>query len=159
MSWPTLADQQYGIRKYLGAAKDDDAATARESVIEGQASWLSWAYMSEQSGGRAEVPSALLDELSEVGATGDDFPVLERTPLYLRESLTFPYTEGMRFQDSIYRKLGSAAFDRLFQDPPLSTQEILHPEAYSDMLRPTRPALPKPMKDMRLLMSGDVGEF
>ena len=154
-----LADQQYGIRKYLTAAKDDDASTARESVIEGQASWLSWAYMSEQSGGRAEVPSALLNELAEVGATGDDYPVLERTPLYLRESLTFPYTEGMRFQDSLYRKLGSAAFDRLFQDPPLSTQEILHPESYSDMLRPTRPALPKPMKDMRLLVSGDVGEF
>jgi hypothetical protein len=154
-----LADQQYGLRKYLDAAKDDDATTARESVIEGQASWLSWAYMAEQSGGRPEVPRSLLDELADVGAQGEAYPVLERTPLYLRESLVFPYTEGMRFQDSVYRKLGTAAFDQLFRDPPLSTQEILHPESYADALRPIRPALPKPMKNMRLLVSGDVGEF
>jgi hypothetical protein len=153
-----LADQRYGIQKYLEGAKDDDAFTARESVIEGQASWLSWAYMAEQAGGRAEVPRQLLDELAEVGATGDDYPVLERTPLYIRESLTFPYSEGMRFQDSLYRKLGSSAFDRLFSDPPLSTQEILHPEGYADSLRPTHPELPK-QKNMRLLADGDVGAF
>jgi hypothetical protein len=153
-----LADQQYGIQKYLEGAKDDDATTARESVIEGQASWLSWAYMAEQAGGRAEVPSQLLDELADVGATGEDFPVLERTPLYIRESLTFPYTEGMRFQDSIYRKLGAPAFDRIFRDPPLSTQEILHPETYSDAVGPTHPELPK-QSSVRLLAEGDVGEF
>lgn len=153
-----LADQQYGIQKYLDGAKDDDAATARESVIEGQASWLSWAYMAEQAGGRPEVPSQLLDELADVGATGENYPVLERTPLYIRESLTFPYTEGMRFQDSVYRKLGAPAFDQIFRDPPLSTQEILHPEAYADTLRPTHPELPK-QANVRLLASGDVGEF
>jgi hypothetical protein len=154
-----LADQQFGLRKYIEGAKDDDAATARESVIEGQASWLSWAYMAEQSGGRAEVPGSLLDELASVGATGEDYPVLGRTPLYIRESLTFPYTEGMRFQDAVYRKLGPGAFDRIFRDPPLSTQEILHPEAYADALKPTRPELPKQAKNMRLLAGGDVGEF
>lgn len=154
-----LADQQYGLQKYLEGAKNDDASTARESVIEGQASWLSWAYMAEQAGGRAEVPLSLLKELADVGATGENFPVLERTPLYMRESLTFPYNEGMRFQDSIYRKLGTPAFDRLFRDPPLSTQEILHPEDYADALKPTRPELPKQAKGMRLLVKGDVGEF
>ena len=159
-----LADQQFGLRKFIESAKDDDAATARESVIEGQASWLSWAYMAEQAGGLPEVPASLLNELSDVGATGEDFPVLERTPLYIRESLTFPYTEGMRFQDSIYRDLGSAAFDRLFRNPPLSTQEILHPEAYADTLLPTHPeiskqTLPNQGKNLRLLADGDVGEF
>jgi hypothetical protein len=84
--------------------------------------------------------------------------VLERTPLYIRESLIFPYTEGMRFQDSIYRKLGAPAFDRIFRDPPLSTQEILHPETYADAVRPTRPMLPK-QSNTRLLAEGDVGEF
>ncbi len=153
-----LADQQFGIEKYLNAAKDDDAFTARESVIEGQASWLSWAYMAEQAGGRPEVPRQLLDELADVGATGDNFPVLERTPLYIRESLTFPYTEGMKFQDAIYRKLGVAAFDQVFRDAPLSTQEILHPETYADALRPTHPVLPK-QSSVRLLAEGDVGEF
>ena len=154
-----LADQQFDLRKYIEHAKDDDASTARQSVIEGQASWLSWAYMSEEAGGRAEVPLALLDQLSDVGATGEGYPVLERTPLYMRESLTFPYTEGMRFQDSVYRKLGAAAFDRIFRDAPLSTQEILHPQAYADALKPTHPQVPKQAKSMHLLAEGDVGEF
>ncbi len=159
-----LVDQQFGIRKYLKAAKDDDAVTARQSVIEGQASWLSWAYMVGKATGRTEVPQSLLDQLATVGGTGEQFPVLTQTPLYMRESLTFPYTEGMRFQDAVYRKLGMGAFDRVFREAPLSTQEILHPEAYADNQIPTHPELPKAIPGvdlgrMKLLVSGDVGEF
>ncbi|MEO8096874.1 MAG: ImmA/IrrE family metallo-endopeptidase [Acidobacteriota bacterium] len=161
-----LADQQYDLRKFMSATKNDDAITARQSVVEGQASWLSWAYMAKQAGGRAEVPRRLLDELSNVGATGEDFPVFSQTPLYMRESLTFPYTEGMRFQDALYRKLGAPAFDRVFRDAPLSTQEILHPDDYADGLVPTHPDLPdlkillgKDSRQVRSLTGGDVGEF
>lgn len=163
-----LADQQFGLRKYMDAAKEDDASTARQSVVEGQASWLSWAYMAEQSGGRAEVPQKLLDELADVGAVGDDFPVMAQTPLYMRESLTFPYSAGMKFQDAIYRRYGKDAFSRVFQDPPLSTQEIIHPETYRDDAVPTRPALPKELIDtalgkdarsLKTLTKGDIGEF
>jgi hypothetical protein len=162
-----LADQQFNIRKYLESAKGDDADTARQSVIEGQASWLSWAYMSERSGGRPEVPAKLLDELADVGATGDDFPVLTQTPLYMRESLTFPYSAGMKFQDAIYREFGTDAFSRVFRDAPLSTQEILHPDAYDDGVMPTQPVIPKALIEdvlgknasLKLLTEGDVGEF
>src|SRR5437588_341029 len=36
-----LADQQYSLGKYMRQANDDDdAATARQAVVEGQASWL-----------------------------------------------------------------------------------------------------------------------
>ena len=94
-----LADQQHPLRKFINDADGDEQATARQAVIEGQATWLSWAYLSKKSGGRGEVPHALLDRLAEgTGASGDDFPVFSQAPLYIRESLTFPYTEGMRFQ-------------------------------------------------------------
>src|SRR5262249_5138153 len=126
-----LADQQHTLSKYMRDAKGDEEATARQSVIEGQASWLSWAYLSARSGGRPEVRAELLERLSKsAGADGDNFPVFSQAPLYIRDSLTFPYTDGMRFQDAVYRRLGSAAFDRLFSEPPLSTQQILHPEKY-----------------------------
>lgn len=163
-----LADQQFGLRKYLEAPKEDDAATARQSVVEGQANWLSWAYMAERSGGRAEVPAALLEELSDVGVIGDDFPVMTQTPLYMRESLTFPYTAGMKFQDAIYRKHGKDAFSLVFRNPPLSTQEIIHPDAYGGDVAPTRPGLPKELMEaamgkdsrrLKMLAEGDVGEF
>jgi hypothetical protein len=162
-----LADQHYPLNKYLEGAKTDDEATARQSVVEGQASWLSWAYIAQSAGRRAEVPRALLDELSgAVGGTGADFPVLSRVPLYIRESLVFPYSEGMRFQDAVYRRIGSGAFDRLFQEPPRSTHEILHPDEYGSSAQPTEPALPdldrilgRQARELRKLIEGDVGEF
>jgi len=162
-----LADQQYSLDKYISAAKDDDASTARQAVVEGQASWLSWAYMNLQSSGRAEVPAYLLKRLAEsAGATGADFPVLERTPLYMRESLLFPYDEGMRFQDAVYRTDGSAAFDKVFREPPRSTQQIMHPETYARGMIPTHPlplrleaVLGKEAGEFKRLIDGDVGEF
>jgi hypothetical protein len=162
-----LADQQHPLRKFINDADGDEQATARQAVIEGQATWLSWAYLSKKSGGRGEVPHALLDRLAEgTGASGDDFPVFSQAPLYIRESLTFPYTEGMRFQDAVDRELGPAAFERVFRDPPRSTEQIMHPQTYLTSRVPTMPALPhleeaagKAAGRFKVLTDGDVGEF
>ncbi len=163
-----LADQQYSLKKYMDKADTDDATMARQSVVEGQASWLSWAYLSLLANGRAEVPRDLVDQLADaVGGTGEEFPVLARVPLYLRESLVFPYSEGMRFQDSVYRADGMESFDLLFKDPPRSTEEILHPETYRTGPAPTEPELPKLNDELgkkeahrfKKLADGDVGEF
>ncbi|HSP70424.1 MAG TPA: hypothetical protein VLN48_22015 [Bryobacteraceae bacterium] len=161
-----LADQQHPLRKFMNDGDGDEQATARQSVIEGQATWLSWAYLSKKNGGRGEVPPTLLDRLADgTGASGADFPVFTQAPLYIRESLTFPYTEGMRFQDAVYRHLGPAAFERVFRDPPRSTQHILHPETYLASQMPTSPVVPRleeagaESRRFRVLAEGDVGEF
>jgi len=162
-----LADQQHSLKKYLNDAKDDEDSTARQAVVEGQASWLSWAYLLRRSGRPAEVPATLLDQLANsAGASGDGFPVFSQAPLYIRESLTFPYTDGMRFQDAVYRKLGAGAFERVFRDPPHNTQQIIHPDIY---LLSRAAALPVPIaietvigkdaKRFRMIADGDIGEF
>lgn len=163
-----LADQQHSLRKYLDEAETEDAELARRSVIEGQAMWLSRAYMSYTATGRAEVQAAVIDELAGVvGASGPEFPVFAGAPLYLREVLVFPYTHGMRFQDAVYRRFGAASFDLLFQQPPRSSQEILHASWYRDGPAPARPQLPPlaeavgegAARQFRKLAEGDVGEF
>jgi len=162
-----LADQQHPLNKYLHDAKNDEEATARQAVVEGQASWLSWAYLSRRSGRKAEVPVAMLDQLAgAAGATGDDFPVFSQAPLYIRESLTFPYTEGMRFQDAVFRRLGSGAFERVFDDPPRNTQQILHPDIYmmsragtSPVTVPLASVLGKDSRRYRTIGDGNIGEF
>jgi hypothetical protein len=163
-----LADQQYSLRKYMEAAATDDATLARQSVVEGQAMWLSWAYVSYTATGRAEVPRAMVDELAEtVAGKDDEFPVFARVPPYLRESLVFPYTEGMRFQDAVYRRSGTASFDLLFREPPRSTHEILHAGRYRAGPAPAQPQLPRleeavgrgAVRQFRKLVEGDVGEF
>jgi hypothetical protein len=72
----------------------------------------------------------------------------------------------MRFQDAVYRELGPAAFERVFRDPPRSTQHIMHPQTYLMSRMPTKPALPRleesagnEARRFRILADGDVGEF
>ena len=123
-----LADQQHPLGKYLNqGSPDSDASTAREAVMEGQATWLTWAYEAKRAGGKGEVPLRLLDQLTQENSDNPEFPVLDKTPLYMRESLLFPYNQGARFQDAVYRKMGRDAFEAVFAQAPTSTQQILHP--------------------------------
>jgi hypothetical protein len=136
-------------------------------VMEGQATWLSWANMSLRNGGKGEVPPALLTELAgAAGATGADYPVFSNAPLYIRESLVFPYNQGTLFEDAVYRKMGRAGFDQVFARPPLSTQEIIHPENYFEGKGPTTPQAPelapllgKLASHFHVLTEGALGEF
>ena len=107
-----LADQQHSLGKYLNqGSPDSDESTAREAVMEGQATWLTWAYEAKRAGGKGEVPLKLLDRLTREDDDNAQFPVLDKTPLYMRESLLFPYNAGARFQDAVYRKMGREAFE------------------------------------------------
>lgn len=136
--------------------------------MEGQATWLTWAYVSKRSGGKPEVAPEMIDELTKtLGADGADFPVFTNAPLYMRESLVFPYNEGLRFQDAVYRKLGRESFDIVFTRPPVSTQQIIHPDAYLADKKPAEPDPPqldsfldkKLAREFRVLGDGSLGEF
>jgi len=157
-----LADQQHPLGKYLKKdSPDDDGSTAREAVMEGQATWLTWAYVSRRNGGRAEVSKEMIEKLTDnSGSEGTDFPVFAKEPLYLRESLVFPYDEGMKFQDAVYKQLGRKSFDEIFVRPPRSTQQILHPKTYIEDEKPVDvdpPTMDK--KEFKVINDGSVGEF
>ncbi len=58
-------------------------------------------------------------------------PILARAPLLLQKSLLFPYSEGLSFEDAILVKGGKdAAFSSVLANPPASSFEIMHPNAY-----------------------------
>jgi len=164
-----LADQQHSLGKYLNhGSPDSDESTAREAVMEGQATWLTWAYEAKRAGGKGEVPPRLLDQLTKESDDNKEFPVLDKTPLYMRESLLFPYNAGARFQDAVYRKMGQEAFEAVFARGPRSTQQILHPEVYFDMTATPGPIEPLTLAKIvgkqqaaqfRAVIEGAVGEF
>jgi hypothetical protein len=164
-----LADQHHPLGKYLHkGSPDDDASTARQAVMEGQATWLTWAYVAKRNGGKAEVPKEMIDQLTRaLGSDSAEFPVFTKSPLYMKESLVFPYNEGLRFQEAVYRKMGRAGFDQVFSRAPESTQQILHPDVYLAARKPTEPEPPtiqtavgkKDAKRFRLLAEGSLGEF
>ena len=149
-----LADQHFNLAKFVRrAGDDDDGSLARVAVMEGQATWLMSEYMSRREGIRPARPT--------VEAAAGLYPVFEGAPLYLRETLLFPYTEGRLFQQSVFQKMGPAAVAEVFRSPPASSQQILHSEKYFARAGPARPALPdlSTHRAYRQLIEGGVGEL
>jgi len=159
-----LADQHFSLGKYLRKGnKSDDAATAREAVIEGQATWLMWAYVSKLGGGEAKVSEFIVDSMKDAAGSGvgSQYPVFDKAPLYLRESLIFPYTSGLRFTNAVVEKLGEAGFGEVFERAPVSTQQILHPDLYLSHQKPEHPKAPAPpdAKRYKAISEGSIGEL
>ena len=56
--------------------------------------------------------------------------VLGQAPPIIRDTLLFPYIEGMRFVIRARSGRTWEEFDQIYDDPPMSTSQILHPERY-----------------------------
>ena len=159
-----LADQHFHLAKFIHEGmKSDDDATARQAVMEGQATWLMTAYLAKENGGPPEIPQAIIEMMkkSVESSAGQQYPVFSQAPLYIRESLVFPYAEGLAFQDAVFRKLGKQAFTEVFVRPPQSSGQILHPERYlahAGLAIPKPPAPPE-AHEFRKLAEGTLGEF
>jgi hypothetical protein len=157
-----LADTHYDLEKYIfKKGKSDDGALARQSVMEGQATWLMSEWVVKQMGASLRKAPEMAESMSRLSAgSGSMFPVFDSAPLYLKESLMFPYTKGFVFQHAVIQKMGNEAFNEVFRRPPVSSQQILHPEKYFTRLEPVQPKLPKvKLKGYKDLVSGAVGEF
>jgi hypothetical protein len=158
-----LADQHFPLGKYISEGmRSDDGATARQAVMEGQASWLMTAYLSKKSGGPGEVSDAVLDLMTHtMESSPEQYPVFSKAPAYIREMLVFPYSDGMLFQNAIFQKLGRDGFSEVFRHPPVSTQQIIHPESYLSHLAPHIPDSPRPPAphEFRELTGGTLGEL
>jgi hypothetical protein len=159
-----LADQHFHLAKYIREGmRSDDSATARQAVMEGQATWLMAAYISREGGGKPEVPEAVLELMKKSieGSAAEQYPVFSQAPLYIRESLVFPYADGLEFQDAVFRKLGREAFSEVFLRPPASSGQIMHPERYlghGGVVIPNPPPLPD-SREFRKLADGTLGEL
>ena len=160
-----LADQHFKISKYLrGVSDQDEASLARQAVVEGQAQWLMSEYMARKMGQSLLKSPSLANMLSGATDPSGQFPVYDQAPLYLRESLVFPYSEGMLFQQAVVAKLGPAGFIRLFEQPPANSREILHPDLYLDRAAEGAAAqvaapVAGPGRGWKLVAEGVVGEF
>lgn len=156
-----LADQHFHLERFIKRESNDDGAIARMAVMEGQASWLMAEYMARRSGQSLKTSPALLEMMTRADTSAEQFPVLAQAPLYIQESLLFPYTAGIRFQHRLYEELGQAAFAEVFRRPPISSQQILHPELYQKGFKPSSPRLPvlAPSRGYRGLAEGAIGEL
>lgn len=158
-----LVDQHFNLDKFMDETPaNDDENLAHTAVVEGQASWLMLAYDLKKAG-QPPVPTAEMLK-SVVDSSEDsmaDYPVLKESPLYIQQSLLFPYTEGTMFFDAVYHKLGKASFATVFTNAPVDSSQIIHPERYFTHVSETKPELAKLglTKQGKEIIEGTVGEF
>ncbi len=164
-----LHDQHYQIESWLNAAKpNDDALLARDAVLEGSAIAAMFDYVFASMGQSRDVRS-----LPDVGklirlqmaAEFKSNPMFASAPLYIREALLFPYVHGASFTQRVLKGgAGWAELGRVFRDPPVSTQQVLHPELYQEgstpapvTLPPLLPLLPRGWKELDQNILGEFG--
>ncbi len=148
-----LADQNFRLEKFTRKVENDsEKSLARQAVVEGQAQWLTRAVLLK----RGMTPETADD--AKPPEKDDESPVFDKSPLYFQATLMFPYDVGESFQQAVFEKYGKEGFARVFQHPPVSAQQILHPESYFSGLTPLDVEMP-PMKGMKRLVEGPVGEL
>lgn len=119
----------------VSAAEARAEDEARVAVIEGQAMIVLIDHVWKEHGiddNLASIPgvSAIASQYMEIVPVPDT-PVIHASPVFLRDSLAFPYREGLVFELQLLEKGGrELAFNGPFARPPVDTHEILHPERY-----------------------------
>lgn len=157
-----LADQNFRLERFIKeGGKSDDSGLARMAVMEGQATWLMTEVLARNAGQSLSTNPSLLESVNSVAEGAAQFPIFNSVPLYLRETLVFPYTEGARFQNAVFRRMGKDGFTEVFRHPPTTSQQILHPAKYFERVEPAIPVFP-PLalgKGYKDLTDGMLGEL
>jgi hypothetical protein len=141
-----LDDQHYGIDRLIDAAgSDSEKAAGVDAVVEGSGTLVMTMFtVREMTAGRLTAEGTKEIQESEAGQA----KVLKTTPQVVQRILVGPYMLGMRFLlkgdlSSIPRDVAPKAdLDRAFHDPPVSWEQVLHPEKYWD---PAKKDLPRPV--------------
>jgi hypothetical protein len=143
-----------------GHLAKDEMDTAREAVVEGQATAVMMDYILKPMGKSLVKDPEIMDFVKQQMSASDSSPVLARAPLLLSESLLFPYREGLSFEQDVWMDQGqAAAFAGTLDRPPTSTWEIVNPREYEREHVPAVPLLPDihPLVD-KLYKPYDIGQ-
>lgn len=158
-----LQDQYFHIQNWEDAVRtDDDAQLTREAVLEGSAMLGMVDYLLRSSG----KSSRDMEEFDASLLLGDvnDSPELAGAPTVLQDEILFPYAAGASFVHRVLRTWdGWPDLHKLFENPPASTQQIIHPELYFKGVTPARidlaPLIKIVPREWKKLDENVLGEF
>lgn len=144
--------------------ENDEIDSAREAVIEGQAQAIMFQYAIAPTGHSIANSPELVDSMVEETLTGSaGTKVFNSAPIFMKESLTFPYGYGLNFVVQVLRKSGKdRAFTGVLQNPPHTTRQIMEPETYlaGEKIEPLRvPDFKHDFKGYQKFDIGAMGEF
>ena len=164
-----LQDQNFDLRAFERSIyANDDRSLAAHAVVEGQATLLGIEYLNHLRTGKTGVEQGRRISPLLRFSLNMQKNAMKDIPRILREMLIFPYEAGTVFYEEFCLKLGLKRSEYLFIWPPLSTEQILHPEKYLDpekrdepteirLLDPAEEVLGK--NDYETIGVGVMGEF
>ena len=130
-----LQDQHFNLRRFeKWPPGDSDAELAAHALIEGDATLAMTIYM-------AKNPMVAL-AFSRSLTTGVSTEQYDQAPRAMRETLIFPYINGLEWATQLYKRGGWPTVSNAFTRLPLSSEQILHPEKYFNYERPVKVVLP-----------------
>lgn len=152
-----LQDQHYDLDRYLMAlmrkGANDDEIMARQAVVEGEATYIMTLWSMQHITGlpperemvefainfQAGMDSESMREMIQSGpvqsmlaeAEGMQRAVdaLDHIPSFMIETMVGAYMKGMQFVFEIQRN-GWGSVEQLYAMPPVSSEQILHPEKW-----------------------------
>src|ERR1017187_3960646 len=139
----------------------DEVDTAREAVVEGQATAVMMDNILKPMGKSLIKDPEVVEFIKQQMTGSDSSPVMARAPLLLSESLLFPYREGLSFEQDLWMDQGqAAAFTGALDRPPSSTWEIINPREFEKSKIPVVPLMPDihPLVD-KLYKPYDIGQM
>ncbi len=174
-----LQDQSFGLDKWMKKDSQDldgkknliaddltkdETSEARQAVVEGQAMVVLLDYMLAPMHRTVADSPEMVDMMNEEMRTGTpDSVQFKNAPIFLKDSLTFPYRYGVEFEAELLRAEGKErAFAATFQNPPRTSREIMEPRTYisGEHLLPLElPDFKQIFKDYERFDVGAIGEF
>ena len=150
-----LQDQHFDLEQTQSAALEtftDDSYLSTTSLIEGDAMISETIWLISN-----DLLDAYNDELSDL-----DMSASEEAPFFLQESTSFPYVYGAEFIVYFWQDGGWEAVNEVWDNPPTTTEQILHPEKYVEGEGAIPVAIADPTESMdgwRVLEYNENGEF
>lgn len=120
-----MQDQHFDLTAILNPDHDasGDELLAGRSLIEGDATVAEIEYLLSDL-------SLARNYLFELENMNIDSSGLDQVPDYLTRTLLFPYSEGYEFVQFLFDEGGWDLVNASYANPPVSTEQILHPELY-----------------------------
>jgi len=155
-----LQDQHYDLGPRLKYQQGQgDRQSAIHALAEGDATSLMLDYTLKNSTAKAYDISDETLRLQIIAGMALS-PEMAEFPRILRDSLLAPYVDGLLFVHQLRRLGGWATVDKVWLDPPTTTEQILHLEKYQQREEPEVLSAPiGPSGNWQIIHSETYGEL
>ena len=151
-----LQDQYFPLDSLEKEHGDNDRTSAVQAVIEGEAVFEQMSAMLGGNNFAMALPGGWERVRQMIRDAQGTMPVFATAPMFIQESLLFPYLSGAEFVRHFKEKRPG---QMPFRPPPTSTKQVMHPDRFLDSLDvPTRVLFPKPEAGS-VVYENDLGEF